>query len=325
MQIHKNVAIGALIATLMAGTAMPSFAQDNEIDIAVLYPNSQDPFWTSIGCGAQAKADELGVTLHLFSTTNMDAAPMTANFNAALLTDPDGLFAMPSNANQFVTQYAELMEAGKPVITGNATDPLAHYQLVWSSGDTEPYMEQLLELVAADEGKMVVLGGIPGLAPLESRYEPLVSGLTEARPGLSEIERIYSFFDINKATTSVSAALIANPDLKLIIASNGPDGIGAAAAVKAAGMVGEVTIIAFDAVPPEIAALKEGVITALIAQSPAQIGATSVEALVDYINEGNSGAVPASDNFVGIPQRLLTVDNVDDPANAEYIYKPECE
>lgn len=66
-------------------------------------------------------------------------------------------------------------------------------------------------------------------------------------------------------------------------------------------------------------------IAALIAQSPAQIGAQSVQAIVDYLQAGNTGAVPASDEFVGIPQRLLTADNVDDPANADYIYKPQCD
>ncbi|MEZ5767220.1 MAG: substrate-binding domain-containing protein [Paracoccaceae bacterium] len=153
----------------------------------------------------------------------------------------------------------------------------------------------------------------------------MVDAVLAARPGFTELERIYSFFDVNAATSAVSAALIANPDLKLIVASNGPDGIGAAAAVKAAGLAGQVTVVAFDAVPPEIDGLKEGVITALIAQSPAQIGAESVQAIVDYLQAGNTGAVPASDEFVGIPQRLLTADNVDDAANADYIYKPQCD
>lgn len=311
------------LALVLAAAALPARAED--INLAGVLINTQDPFWQTIGCGAQAKAAELGVKLELFTSTTMDAGQLTAAFDAAMLTSPKGFFGTPTAANQFATQYAQMMEAGVPVVTGNATDPAAQYQVIWSSGDTAPYLDDLLKLVKATEGQMVVLGGIPGLYPLEMRYKPLVEALKAAKPGLSEIEPIFTTFDVNKATSSVSAALIANPDLKLIIASNGPDAIGAAAAVKAAGLVGKVQIVAFDAVPPEVEALKEGTITALIAQSPLQIGAQSVAALVDYVKAGHDGAVPVSSELVGIPQRLLTAETVDDPANADYVYKATCE
>ena len=124
---------------------------------------------------------------------------------------------------------------------------------------------------------------------------------------------------------ALSALLIAHPDLSLIIASNGPDGIAAAAAVKAANLEGKVKVIVFDAVPPGVAALKEGVVTALIAQAPFLMGAAQVQALVDYVHEGHTGPVPVSTELEGIPLRLLTKDNVDDPENDPYIYKASCE
>jgi ribose transport system substrate-binding protein len=312
---------GLALAAFLTAAPM-AMAQD--ISIAGVLSNTQDPFWTSIGCGAKAKGAELGVAVEIFSSTTMDAAPMTANFNAALLSQPDGFFGTPAASNQFVTQYGELMAAGVPVVTGNPTDPASTYGVVWSSGDTEPYLAELLDLAPVSEGKVLVLGGIPGLVPLEMRYEPFVKAMLEARPGLSEIERLYTTFDVNKATSGVQAALVANPDLTLVIASNGPDAIGAAAALKATGMAGKVTLVAFDAVPPQVAALKEGTITALIAQSPAQIGAVTVQRIVDYLKSGATGPVPVSTDFIGIPQRLLTPANVDDPVNADYIYKPEC-
>lgn len=323
MKAHTKLALGTALAALLSSVSTASLADD--ITVAGVLINTQDPFWTTIGCGAQARANELGVTLELYSAPNMDAAQMTAAFDAALLSSPDGLFGTSTAPNQFVTQFGELMANGVPVVTGNPTDPAAQYRVVWSSGDTAPYIDQLLPLIPEAEGTMLVLGGVQGLPPLEVRYVPLVDAVLAARPGLHEIERIYSFFNINAATSGVEAALIANPDLKVIVASNGPDGIGAAAAVRAAGLQGQVTVIAFDAVPPEIEALREGTITALIAQSPAQIGAVSVQSIVDYLRSGATGAVAPSDEFIGIPQRMLTAENVDDPANADYIYHPLCD
>ena len=322
--LKKALLASVITVSSVMGTLAHSAEPEKQLNLAGVLINTQDPFWNSIGCGAKDRAEELGVNLELFSSSTMDTAPITANFNAALLTKPDGFLGTTTAANQFITQYSQLMADGVPVVTGNATSPSAQYRVVWSSPSTDPYLNDLLNIVKADNGSMLVMGGIPGLYPLEVRYKPLVKALKEARPGLTEIEPIFSTFNINKATSGVMAALIANPDLKLIIASNGPDGVGAAAAIKAAGMVGKVELIAFDAVPPEVQALKEGVITALIAQSPAQIGAESVEAMVKYLRSGASGPVPATDQFIGIPQRLLTTENIDNPANAHYIYQPVC-
>lgn len=317
--------IAAAAALMLSGTALPALAQDDSIDLVGLLQNTQDPFWTTIGCGASERAAELGVNLQLFTATTMDAAAVQASFNAAMLTRPDGYFGYSPSVNMFATQYQEMMANGVPVVTNAATEPPAHLRLIWSSPDPSGFIDDLLALIPEGEGKMLVLGGLQGLAPLESRYLPVVEAIAAARPGLTEVERIYSTFDINKATSGVAAALIANPDLRVIIASNGPDGVGAAAAVKAAGLAGQVTIIAFDAVPPQVEALREGTITALIAQPAAEIGAASVEALVDYLRGGHSGPVPVSSEVQGLPQHLLTQANIDSPEAARLVYRPSCE
>jgi ribose transport system substrate-binding protein len=125
-------------------------------------------------------------------------------------------------------------------------------------------------------------------------------------------------------TTSVSSLILAHPDLKLIVAASGPDGQGAAAAIKQAGKVGQITLVAFDAVPPEVQALRDGTITALIAQAPQAIGQAQVDALVDYIKAHPDGGPVSPAGTQPIPNQLLTKDTIDDPANANYIYKTTC-
>jgi ribose transport system substrate-binding protein len=134
----------------------------------------------------------------------------------------------------------------------------------------------------------------------------------------------YSGFDINKATTDVNSLILAHSDLKLMIAADGPDGQAAAAALKQSGKAGQIALIAFDAVPAEVAALKDGTISALIAQAPGKIGSESIKALVDYITANPSGGAVAVDGEETIESGLLTKANVDDPANADYVYKAQC-
>ncbi|MEZ5767221.1 MAG: substrate-binding domain-containing protein [Paracoccaceae bacterium] len=162
MKATGKTMLGTALAMLLSGASSVALAQD-DITIAGVLINTQDPFWTSIGCGADARAKELGATLELYSIPNMDAAQMTAAFDAAILSQPDGLFGTSTAPNQFVTQFGELMANGVPVVTGNGTDPAAQYRIVWSSGDTAPYIDELLPMIPDEEGTMLVLGGVQGL------------------------------------------------------------------------------------------------------------------------------------------------------------------
>lgn len=328
--VTAGCAAGLALSVAACGTvgdtsASPGNPSGAGIVIAGVYGNTSDPFFSSIGCGARAEAQRLGVELKTYTSASLDTNQFAANFQSAQLAKPNGIFVEPFNANQFVAQYQSLMQQGVPIVTASASTPPSQYKLVLSSPDTAPYLPEALSLIDAESGSMVVLGGAPGVEPLEIRYKPFVEAVTKAKPGLTALPTEYSGFDINKSTSTVASLLIAHPDLRLVIASNGPDGQAAAAAVQQAGKAGQVKVIAFDAVPAEIVALKAGTITALIAQAPQKIGAESVSTLVAYIKGNPSGRpVPSGEEVIGIPQRLLTAQNVDDPANADYIYRVDC-
>lgn len=298
-------------------------SSDTPITIAAVYPNTADPFWQTIACGAESRASELGVDLQQFNSTNTDTNTIASNFQSASLIGADAMIVNPFQNNQFVAQYGELMAAGVPIATSNGSDPQAEYITINSDGNTAGFAEELADVIP-ESGSMVYLGGAPGIPPLEKRTLPFVEAVKELRPGLTVLPDSFSGFDINKATTDVASMIIANPDLKLIIAAAGPDGVGAAAAIEQAGKVGEITLIAFDAVPPEVDALRAGTITALIAQDPFGIGSETVDALVDYLKANpDGGPVPFAEAKT-IPSFVLTAENVDDPANAKYLYKAEC-
>ena len=59
-----------------------------DISLAAVLPNTSDPFWATISCGAEAKADELGVDLKTYNSTSTDAATMASNFQTAQLSSP---------------------------------------------------------------------------------------------------------------------------------------------------------------------------------------------------------------------------------------------
>jgi ribose transport system substrate-binding protein len=312
-------------ATNNAGSSSGTSSASN-ITIAGVYGNSTDPFWATLACGAKQEAATLGVKYQPFASTTLDNSALSQNFSSAQLIKPNGIFVNPANPNQFVTQYKTLMSSGVPVVTINSSSPPAQYKVV-GTGTTgnSALLQQTAALVTADSGSMVVVNGIPGLVPVQVRLDPVVKAITTAHPGLTSLPTIYSGFDVNKATQAVSTDLIAHPDLKVIVAADGPDGQAAAAAVQQAGKAGKVTVIALDATPAEVTALKAGTISGLVAQSPQQIGQDQVKELVSYIQaHPNAGAVPVNVGTVNVPQNLLTKTNIDDPASSAWIYKASC-
>lgn len=321
------LAVAGLAGCAGGGTATPTGSDEpaDDISLAYVYGNDVDPFWPSIACGAQAKADELGVTLEVFAQPDQDSTKMQQSLDAALLNDPDGLIVTPLNPNQFLAQFQQQMAAGVPVVSGQATDPASALKVIWSTGEEGSYAEDTLAALPEGAGKVIVLGGVQGLVPVESRYLPVVEAIQQARPDLEFLETQYSGFDPQKAQSAVASLMIANPDVSVVIAATGPDGIGAAAAVKAAEASDKVTVISYDAIPPNVESLKAGDIDAIISQNPYEIGAQQVAALVDYIEANpDGGAVEATDEFVGIPQKFLTAETIDDPDNAPYVYVTEC-
>lgn len=81
-------------------------------------------------------------------------------------------------------------------------------------------------------------------------------------------------------------------------------------ALKQAGKLGEVKVIAFDEADETLAGIKAGTVHGTVVQNPYMYGYKSVEVLKQII-EGNDSVIPAS-KFIDIPARQIRRDNVVD-------------
>ena len=123
--------------------------------------------------------------------------------------------------------------------------------------------------------------------------------------------------DALKAQEIVSAALVANPDLKGIYGTNEGVSIGAGQAFKAAKLrKGKVKLIGFDSGKQQIANIKSGLQSGAITQSPMGIGAKTVEALVNYVRDGKTPKPLIDTGFYYYNKR-----NIADPKVAGNLYE----
>ena len=288
--------------------------------------NTSDPFWTTFMCGGTKEAAKLGINFKWYAGTTTDTTTMQTNYNEALLDHPQGLLINPFDAGQFAAATKKLMAKGIPVVSSVAFTPPTQYTAILSNQDGSGLVPYALKLAGAS-GTVATVGGVSGIPVLEQRYQPLLTALKKQRPGLTLLPVQYDNFDTVKAQTILAGDILAHPDLKLIIVATGPEGQGAAAAVDQAGKKGKIKVLAFDAVPAEVTALKNGTISALAGQPAVAEGAAQVDAIVTYLKAHPSGGpvTPGGQAAIKLlPLGIITPSNVNSPAMAGYEYSATC-
>lgn len=312
----------ALTACSQAGnTTQPS--SNGPVKLAGVLPTVTDPFYISIQCGADAAAKAAGTSITWKTSTNTDTSSAQANFQAATLLNPDGLLVATFDPGTFSNQIKTLMSKGVPVVAmdGNIT-PATELQYVHGSSNDQQFIDYIRHQLKPT-GSIGVLSAIQGATWATQRWAPLKKIVP---PGVKILPPQYDNVDRNKAAAATSAMIVAHPDLQAIFSVSGPEGEGAAAAVKEAGKQGTIKVFSYDATPGEVAGLKNGSVTALLAQPAANIGRDSVQTVLQAIKNHKAGTAiqPMSPQVKNLPLKVLTKSNVNEPAMAPYVYKNHC-
>ena len=98
----------------------------------------------------------------------------------------------------------------------------------------------------------------------------------------------------------------ANRDIKGVIAGNDTMALGAAAALRNAGME-KVIVVGFDGSPDAIASIQAGGIKATVLQPAATISRMAVDQVHKYLTSGSTGAPEKQ----AVDCELVTPENAD--------------
>jgi ribose transport system substrate-binding protein len=276
-----------------------------------------DEFYITMNCGAQEKAKELGVSLDFQGPDEFDASQQIPVLDAVTAKSPDAILIAPTDTKALFAPITQAAANSKIVLVDTTlADPSMAVSQIASDnlkgGQTAG--EELLKLIGG-KGKVMVVNVKPGISTTDQRgqgFEQAVKG----KPGVTYLGQEYDDDDPAKAASIVSATLSKHPDLKGIFAANLFSAEGAATALRQAGKLGDVKIVGFDAGPKQVQDLKDGLVQALIAQKPADIGAQGVEQAYNAL-EGK----PTTDK-IGTGFEVVTKDNLSEMQDV--LYKPNC-
>ena len=292
---------------------------------------ASDAFWISLQCGGTQEAAKLGATIKWYaSTSGTDSGIIAQTVEAAQLGNPSGVILSPVGSYNNSPALAALAAKHIPVIEPNSTQGTPFYQAV-ESPEQDPSVVTMADLIAKNTGgtgTVAILAGIAAVAVINYRWQPLVAELKKVAPKLNVLPVQYDNFDSPTTAKILAAEIVAHPDMKAVWDTSGPEGIGAASAVKAAGDSGKIGVYSYDAEPEEVSLLKQGVIKALLAQSPYNEGETAVRNMLALLKGRSSNpTAPIGQGTPAVvitPTMVLTPQNVNLSSSAPFEYSSTC-
>lgn len=175
----------------------------------------------------------------------------------------------------------------------------------------------LLAQQLGGQGDVAFIEFQPGTSTNETRAQGFKQSLAH-HPGLHLVAQQSGQSDYNKSMQVTQDILTAHPNLNGIYAGNEPSVLGAAEAVRQSGRAGKIKIIGWDTSPGQVQALRQGVITGLVAQNPFRMAYDGVRTAVSRIRREN---VPTPSTDTG--SMLVTQDNLNSP-QVQQLLNPKC-
>ena len=293
-------ALGAMaaLALTVAGCAPAEEAAQEEISIAFVMGAESDPFFQAMKLGAEEEAAAQGVTL-IWQGDPSNYSPETQIpiVDAVLAQQPSGLVLIPTDPKALQASVAKAVAAGIAVANVDTrVDDLTDV-VTFITGDNKDggakAAEALAKKIGYTDGKKyeVVIGLTSATATTNvARLEGFKEAVASTYPGIEVKDVAYSESNPEKAATNVNNWLTKYPNLAGIFAIDGTNASGAAAALEAKGLVGKVGLVGYDAYPDNVAKIKSGIFTALIAQDPAAEARLAIKTIVANIKKGTKPA-----------------------------------
>jgi simple sugar transport system substrate-binding protein len=257
----------------------PQFA-DGSVNIALVAQLSAGDYFEQWRAGAEAQAEELGITLD-FLGADGDNDRHALNLQQAIDNDADAIIVDHGFPETIQPVIGQAVEAGIPVVAFDV-DPGEHEVVTLSQSDEE-IAGTVLEVLGEDTGGEgeVIYVYVSGFAPLDRR-DAVWQQFKQDNPGITEVAQIGVVSDNTAAQVAeqAKAALQANPDVTAIFAPYDEFAKGAVQAVQELGLEDQVRVYGADISNADIAVITaEGSPwVATSATDPSNVGAVAVRA-----------------------------------------------
>ena len=285
-------------------------------------------FFDALKAGVCDAANEIGATWYYAGPQEFVPDQISQAIDQAVANKVTGII-LHGQAVETAAAINNAIAAGVPVICVNTDIPSDRLSFLgcnpYNAGfDMGAHMATLLN---GQTGTVLISTAISAGQPSAlDNLRGAKDALAEMAPDVKVVE-VDDTADANIAATNIGAALQANPDVVGIIGQQAYTAVGAATAVREAGLTGDIQIIGRDRDAATLELIKNGEIAASYAQNSYVEGYIALKWLNEYvngkfkvINDYLGGGVNPLPPTVDSGSVVITEKNVDQ-FEAKYTYE----
>ncbi len=296
-------------AAAVAAGSMMSAAWAEDISMAFIVKDMNNPYYWRMGEGAKRAAEELGIELSYVSAEfNGDIEGQIAVVETEIVKGHDAIVLVPMNGTALIPKVMEANSAGIPVITADTRvdDGPAKVETFVGLDEKTSFagMAQWVVDQLGGEGQVAILEGFRGSSTAELRLQGMME-VFDANDGIEVVASIAADWDQEKGLKASEDILQANPGVDAIIGSNDLMALGAVQAVKGAGKLDEIIVVGDDAIPSALASMKAGELDATIDGNTDLVGYEAVMAAYRHVTDGEE-----LDDWIVVSSSIMTPADV---------------
>ncbi len=284
-KIFKGLAISMLGLSMLVGctTQAPGTADKGATDgkkenitVGLAVSTQSNPFFVTLKEGAEKAAKENNMKLVTVDAQD-DPAKQISGIEDLIQQQVDVLLVNPTDSAAIASAIKSANRANIPVITVDRSaeggEVVSHVASDNVAGG-KMAAEYLLEKIGK-QGNVVELEGIPGASAARERGKGFHE-IMDKESGVKVVAKQPADFDRAKGMSVMENILQGNKDIKGVFAHNDEMALGALKAIQSAGLK-DVVVVGFDATDDAVAAVKQGSMSATVAQKPDLIGKQAIE------------------------------------------------
>ncbi len=329
--MKKLLTTAAISVSLIAGVG-PVSAMD--VSACLITKTESNPFFVKMREGANAKAEEMGISLKSYSgKIDGDNESQVTAIETCIADGAKGILITPSDTAAIVTSVTQARDAGLLVIALDT--PLDPIDAADSTFATDNFVagELIGQWAAATMGADAANAKIgllninvsqPTVGVLRNQGFLQGFGIDLGDPnkwGDEDDSRIvgHELSNGNEegGRTGMENLLAIDPMINVVYTINEPAAAGAYEALKAIGRENDVLIVSVDGGCPGVQNIKDGVIGATSQQYPLLMASLGIEAIAAWAADGSKPDNTPGKNFYDTGVSLITdqpadgVDSID--------------
>ncbi|MGE5613022.1 MAG: substrate-binding domain-containing protein [Bacillota bacterium] len=302
-----------------SSSASPLIGDENEEYYMVTFLSGME-YWKDCYRGFEDAGKLYGVKTVYTGATQYDVNQEVTALEQVIAKRPAGIAVTCINPDAFVAPIKKAIGMGIPVVTFDADSPNSGRYSFLATGNEyagEVAAQALAEQIGQEGGDVVMIT-LPAQLNHEQRAAGFKKALETKYTNLKLVGVGNGKSDQTEAAKVLAGLLQANPDLKGVFCTDATSGVGAAAAVREAGKIGQVKIVSFDTEKGTLDAIKSGIISASIVQGTYIMGYQSMNFLyhlkhnlINPIDGWKEKGIAALPPYVDTGVSIVTKENVE--------------